>query len=77
MFGIGIGTLVKGFFAAVDLAKRFLVFVQIRQAKQEGRNERDLEVSKETVEVLSRTNEAGNMVDQMSDQAVDEEFKKL
>ena len=77
MFGIGIGTLVKGFFAAVDLGKRFLVFVQLRQAKQEGRAERDLEVQTETTEVLARQNEAGNMVDQMSDQEVDEEFKKL
>ena len=75
--GISFITLIKGFFAVVDLAKRFLVFVQLRQAKQTGRTERDLEVQKETTEVLARNNEAGNMVDQLSDQQVDEEFKKL
>lgn len=77
MFGIGIGTLVKGFFATIDLAKRLLGFVERRQAKQEGRTERDLEVHKETVEVLARNNEAGNLVDQMDDKEVDEEFRKL
>ena len=74
---IGIGTLIKGFFALVDLAKRFLGFVERRQAKQEGRTEEKLAQSEATVEVLSRTNEAGNLVDQMSDEEVDKSFDKL
>ena len=48
-----------------------------RALTDKGRTERDLEVQKETTEVLARNNEAGNMVDQMDDAAVDEEFKKL
>ena len=60
--------LVKGFFAVVDLAKRFLVFIQLRQAKQEGRTERDLEVQKETVEVITRNAEATNEADEMTEE---------
>lgn len=76
MFGIGIGTLVKGFFAAVDLGKRFLVFVQLRQAKQEGRTERDLEVQTETVEVLARNAEGQQAVDAMTEQESIEDLTK-
>lgn len=68
MFGVGIGTIIKGFFATIDLAKRFLVFVQLRQAKQEGRTERDLEVQKETVEVISRNAEGVQEADEMSEE---------
>ena len=68
MFGIGIGTLIKGFFSLVDLGKRLLGFVERRQAKQEGRTERDLEVQTETVEVISRNAEGVNEADDMSEE---------
>ena len=68
MFGIGIGTLVKGFFATIDLAKRFLGFVERRQAKQEGRTERDLEVQTETVEVIARNQEGVQEADELSEE---------
>ena len=41
--GLSIGTLIKGFFALVDLVKRVLVHLQLRKAKQEGRTEQRLE----------------------------------
>lgn len=77
MFGIGFGTLVKGFFTLVDLGKRLLVFVQLRQAKEEGRVERDLEVQKETTDVLGKNIAADQKVDQKTDAQIDEEFNKL
>ena len=69
--------LLSAFNKIMDFAKWMAGFIDRRKAKQEGRTERDLEVQTETTEVLSRQNEAGNLVDQMSDQEVDEEFKKL
>lgn len=77
MFGLSIGTIVKGFFTGLDLLKKFLTFVQMRQAKQEGRTERDLEVQKETTEVLAKNVQADQKIDQKTDAEVDEEFGKL
>lgn len=77
MFGFSFGTIVKGFFSAIDFAKKLLGFVERRQAKQEGRTERDLEVQQVTTETLVRNDQAGKEIDQMSDAEVDEKFDKL
>jgi short subunit dehydrogenase-like uncharacterized protein len=76
MFGIGIGTLIKGFFAAVSLGKRFLVYIQLSQAKQEGRTEEKLDQAEKTVEVISRNAEGQQAVDQMTEEESIEDLTK-
>lgn len=68
--------ILKGLALLANAFQRLMVFLQIRQAKQEGRNEQALEQEQETVEVLARNNEGQQDVDKMTTQELDDYLSK-
>lgn len=69
-------TLLGIFSKVMDFAKWMAGFIDRRKAKQEGRTERDLEVQKETIEVLARNAEGQQAVDGMTEEELDKFLPK-
>lgn len=56
--------------------KSFFNWLNANMLKKAGRTERDLEVQKETVEVISRNAEGQQAVDQMTEEELDKFLPK-
>jgi hypothetical protein len=69
-------TLIKGLFGLVDLFKRLVTFIQLRQAKQEGRVEQAFEQEKSTIEVIARNLEGQQSIDNMTEAELNDYLSK-
>lgn len=73
---MSITAILKGFFVLADLFKRLMIFMQLRQAKQEGRNEQALEQAELTVEVIARNLEGQQAIDNMTEAELNDYLSK-